>query len=304
MARSTSILDASPVNASAKIGRVDEGVDITQNTPFIAAASGVVSYIDRNFYRGTPSVYVTLDNPITVNGRTYTQMYYAETAALVKVGDRVTAGQTPVIGPGTSEIGFASGNLPAAHATYHEGAVTTAGKDFASVLANVLYRNPQDRTPDTKVTNVNVETGQTTVTKGPKTGGAVGELASWADFFARISDPSYILRGLQLVAGGVLVLVGIYLLAKQVGLAEKTPEPVKDVALTVTGVTAARESRAQSRAYSEGRTQGRRAGARREGRKAGQEEISSREPIATGVTPVYSTRATPRRNTQSDEVPF
>lgn len=249
MATSTSQLDASPIYPSARFGRVDEGVDYTQAQPFVAAASGFVSHIDWNFYRGTPSVYVTLDNPITINGHTYRQIYYAETSALVKVGQRVVAGQ-PVIGPGTAEIGFANNNLPAAHGTYVEGQKTAAGTDFAEALANVLYRNPPDQTPDTKVTSVNEQTGAQTTTAGPKTGGAVGGIASLADLLARISDPSYILRGLQIVAGAVLVLIGLYLLARQVGLAvsEQTPQPIRDAATTFTPTgravrAASRESR-------------------------------------------------------------
>ena len=39
-----------------------------------------------------------------------------------------------MIGPGSAELGFASGNLPAAHAVYHEGDATLAGHDFYTYL--------------------------------------------------------------------------------------------------------------------------------------------------------------------------
>lgn len=241
MARSTSQLDASPVTSAAKFGRVDQGIDITQRTPFLAAASGVVSYIDRNFWRGTPAVYITLDNPVTINGRTYTQLYYSETPALVNVGQRVRAGQ-PISAPGTAEIGFANNNLPAAHGHYVEGQKTVEGQDFASALANVLYRNPADITPDTSVTSTNLETGTSTTSTGPKTGGLVGGIANTVDFLNRITNGDYILRGLEIVAGAVMVLLGVYLLTRQIGLASPSVpaslaparEQAEDAAETVT----------------------------------------------------------------------
>jgi hypothetical protein len=109
--------------------RIDQGVDYVSSSPYQALASGTVVYIDPNFWQGTPAVYERLDSPITVNGRTYDEIFYAETAALVHVGQRLVPGQS-VIGPGAAEIGFAKGNLPAAHAVYHEGDQTTAGRDF------------------------------------------------------------------------------------------------------------------------------------------------------------------------------
>jgi transglycosylase-like protein with SLT domain len=111
--------------------RIDQGVDYVSSSPYQALAAGTVVYVDPNFWQGTPAVYVRLDSPITVNGHRYGEMYYAETPALVQVGQRVLPGQA-VIGPGAAEIGFAKGNLPAAHAVYHEGDQTTPGSDFYS----------------------------------------------------------------------------------------------------------------------------------------------------------------------------
>jgi hypothetical protein len=44
-------------------------------------------------------------------------------------------------------------------------------------------------------------------------------------FLGKITDPHNILRGLQVVAGAVLVLVGVVLLARQVALAADVPTP-------------------------------------------------------------------------------
>ena len=116
-----------------QFGRVDQGVDLTSSQPYAALAPGTVVYIDPNFWQGTPAVYEKLDTPIVVGGRSYDEIYYSETGALVHTGQRLVPGQ-PVIGPGSAEIGFGSGNLPAAHAIYHEGDDTLAGHDFYTYL--------------------------------------------------------------------------------------------------------------------------------------------------------------------------
>jgi hypothetical protein len=116
-------------SAGLQVGRIDQGVDYTSTSPYTALAAGTVVYIDPNFWQGTPAVYEKLDTPVTVDGRTYDEIYYSETPALVHTGQRLAPGQ-PVIGPGSAEIGFAQGNLPAAHAIYHEGDATQAGQDF------------------------------------------------------------------------------------------------------------------------------------------------------------------------------
>lgn len=56
--------------------------------------------------------------------------------------------------------------------------------------------------------------------------GAAGAVSSAADFLGRLTDPHYILRGLQIVAGGALVAGGVVLLARQVALAADLPDPV------------------------------------------------------------------------------
>ena len=128
-------VSAAPFAASTglQFGRVDQGVDVTSGNPYPAVAAGTVVYIDPNFWQGTPAVYEQLDTPIVVGGRSYDEVYYSETRALVHTGQRLVPGQ-PVIGPGSAEIGFASGNLPAAHAVYHEGDDTLAGHDFYTYL--------------------------------------------------------------------------------------------------------------------------------------------------------------------------
>lgn len=55
-----------------------------------------------------------------------------------------------------------------------------------------------------------------------------------AGFFGTITNPDNILRGLQIVAGGGLVAIGVVLLARQVALAADLPDPVK-LAAAATG---------------------------------------------------------------------
>lgn len=57
-------------------------------------------------------------------------------------------------------------------------------------------------------------------------GNATG-LTSLYDLLKKITDPAYILRGLEILGGGLLVLLGLYLLARQVGLGGfDVPDPL------------------------------------------------------------------------------
>lgn len=132
---------ASPINPAASFGRIDQGVDYSQTDPFRAIGSGTIYRIDPNFYKGTPAVYQRLDQPVRINGRTYSEVYYAETDALVTEHQRVVAGQ-PVIAAGSAEIGFANGGVPFAHSVYNEGDVTQAGQDFAALLELLAPTKP------------------------------------------------------------------------------------------------------------------------------------------------------------------
>lgn len=60
--------------------------------------------------------------------------------------------------------------------------------------------------------------------------GAVGAIESTGHFLGRLTDPSYILRGLQIVAGAGLAATGAVLLARQVALAADLPDPVNALA--------------------------------------------------------------------------
>lgn len=87
--------------------------------------------------------------------------------------------------------------------------------------------------------------GQTTLGQSP-IGQVVTVPLSIADFLGRLTNPAYIIRGLELVAGSVLVLLGLWLLVKQVGLAAgiDVPSPVEVASATIPGAPAQKAARA------------------------------------------------------------
>lgn len=57
----------------------------------------------------------------------------------------------------------------------------------------------------------------------------VAQAESVAGFIGKLTDPSYLLRGLQILAGAALVGGGVFLLARQVALAADVPDVTKAV---------------------------------------------------------------------------
>lgn len=145
----------SPVGKGASFERIDQGVDWSQAAPYVAVANGRVSAISRGWHGGTGiGVYITLDKPITVNGRTYSQVYYAELQPLVRVGQRVRAGQ-PVAAGGAGELGFASNNGPVAPLAGGLGAGTqesVAGHDFLDLAQGNAHVQIGVAAPDQQAT--------------------------------------------------------------------------------------------------------------------------------------------------------
>ena len=142
----------SPVTSNAAFARVDQGVDYYQRQPYLAVAPGRVYAVTGGFAGGTgKAVYYELDTPVTVNGRSYKQLYVAETTPLVKVGQRVKEG-TPLATGGSAELGFANGRTPAAPLVGGLGAGTQAtreGHDFLDFVTqpDIAARIHADRGP-------------------------------------------------------------------------------------------------------------------------------------------------------------
>jgi len=141
----------SPIGKNAKYARIDQGVDWSQSEPYKAVGSGTVVKISHGFVGMEPGddwgVYIVLDHPITVNGRTYGEVYYAETKPLVRVNQRVKAGQPVTVG-GAAEIGFARNGTPVSQPIGGIGSGTKpsqAGQDFYDFVthAHTVTNTPQ-----------------------------------------------------------------------------------------------------------------------------------------------------------------
>jgi len=105
------------------------------------------------------------------------------------------------------------------------------------------------------------------VTQSEGAAGAVGTAVTstvnaagaTASFLGKLTDPAYILRGLQIVAGGALVAIGAVLLARQVALAADLPGKAGDVVSTVAPVAGvAKKAAGTAAAQTPARRQGRR----------------------------------------------
>lgn len=113
-----------PVRSAAQVGRTDEGLDLVSSPggPVLAVASGTVrrpAMADPGGF-GYDYAIETLDAPVTVNGRTFREVYYGHTHATttghVSAGETVArtgGGGLPRGGngePGEVEIGFGNPN--------------------------------------------------------------------------------------------------------------------------------------------------------------------------------------------------
>ena len=95
---------------NSKFARVDQGVDYVSPGPVGAFGPGTIMSITKGMAGGTGDIIKErLDKPVTVNGRTYNQVYYSEESPLVRAGQRVGFGQ-PVMKGGGNELGFLNQN--------------------------------------------------------------------------------------------------------------------------------------------------------------------------------------------------
>lgn len=138
--------------------------------------------------------------------------------------------------------------------------------------------------------------------------GAVSAAGSVAGFLGKLTDPSYILRGLQILAGAGLVITGAGLLARQVALAADLPDPLLlagpagKAASAVAGAAAA-----QTPSRREGRRIEDAASSTRPARKGVARRTESVD-AATGMTRAQARSARAARRSSSsdpvDDIPF
>lgn len=122
-----------PWPADAPLGRVDAGVDYLRpyHGPIYAIADCVVTKIHEPgdpAWGGLGAIYMDLESPIAVHGRSYTKWYTAEHGHIedgIAVGCRVQAGrQIAFTKSGWQETGFLAGQDLNSHEP------TQAGRDF------------------------------------------------------------------------------------------------------------------------------------------------------------------------------
>lgn len=122
-----------------------------------------------------------------------------------------------------------SGN-PLSYTINNSGAVTGNLRTWGSVsFADALSKTSHTSgLPGVNVLGIQVG-GGTTVSQGGATvssGGPtaqVGPKVNWEDFLGKLSDPNTWIRIIEIAGGGLLVLLGLYLIAKDLGL--PTPSP-------------------------------------------------------------------------------
>jgi hypothetical protein len=123
-----------PWPADAPLGRTDAGVDYLKiyHGPIFAIADSTVTKIHQpdsdQAWGGLGAIYMDLDAPIAVNGRSYTRWYSAEHAQIasgIAVGTKVKAGQKIAFTKsGWQETGFLAGQ------DMNSKVPTQAGEDF------------------------------------------------------------------------------------------------------------------------------------------------------------------------------
>lgn len=129
--------------------------------------------------------------------------------------------------------------------------------------------------------------------------GAVSAAEGVASFLGKLTDPHYILRGLQVVAGAGLVVIGLTLLARQVALAADLPDPL----LLVTKGVAGKTGGGDAAAFAQGQQQV----ARSQARAAGRAQAQRSTAVVTGSETRESQRAGEIRrqaNAIDGDIPF
>lgn len=127
---------------------------------------------------------------------------------------------------------------PANPQAEYNAAVATYRKYGAVVDA---YVSPDVTTPGVTQTVTDAQGNVVSVKSGPDVPGQgiFDAFGAIADFFRAITDPDNLIRAGQLVAGAVLILLGIYLLARQVGLPSPAGAVVKSAGGPVAKAAAA-----------------------------------------------------------------
>lgn len=218
----------------------EHGSDTTlyANNPFFTTAggSGTVGDIKAGSYplipdsafgpgrtntAGVPA-YPNLATGVWITAYHLASEYPAIVAALRTGNPASAANSTAFTGElkawsGSSYTGFAGISAPAGPVGPPIGTSLEVGKIPSSVGQSILAHG--------------TSTASSLLNHVP----GVSQAEAVGSFLGKLTDPSYLLRGLQIVAGAGMVAIGVTLLARQVALAADVPSPVK----AVPGVAAA-----------------------------------------------------------------
>lgn len=241
------------IQGPAAFAGVDQGIDFTGKGTVLALGTAQVTRVQRSGSgwpgEGAVLVYRLLDGP--ARGQfVYVSEDFAPAAGLKPgsiVGKGKPLGQATGSGkaPGI-EVGWAGATgLPLAPRPAPRPAdqQTPQGHSFDNFVQALGGTGGSD-TGGSGVLPVSIPAagkaaGNTINAVVAAPGQVVGAATSVGDFVGRITDPSYLLRGLQIVAGGTLLLAGLFLLARQVALAADLPDPIKVVGAAVAPEAAA-----------------------------------------------------------------
>ena len=231
------------VSPSLAYAGVDQGIDFTGAGDIYALADGIVTRVMHSG-SGWPGQGAVVNYQLTSGPAKGQYVYVAEDfAPAVKVGQRVKAGD--VIGHATGsgqapgiEIGWAQpSGIPLAPrpAPRPASQYTPQGESFLNFVRSGATGSPNPSGgSDISLGGIahGVNSGLRHIPGVAQVEGVASGVSSVADFLGKLTDPHYILRGLQIVAGAVLVLAGIVLLTRQVALAADLPDPVGLAAAT------------------------------------------------------------------------
>jgi hypothetical protein len=211
------------------------------NNPFFttAGAGGTVGPVKAGTYPRVPAsvspganragvaMYPSLDIGVLLNAFHIGTEYPAITAAL-KSGNPGSFANNPTFEhelsawSGGGYSGFQSIAAPSGPVgqTVDSGTVSTY---LQQVLHGQLKTPTFTPAPGSTGAGVAGAIGSTGAGVAGAIGGAVSSAEAVAKFLGELSSTSFLLRAGQVLAGGVLVFAGLFLLAKQVGLADNVP---------------------------------------------------------------------------------
>lgn len=225
---------------------VDQGIDFTGAGDVYVPFGAVVTRVQPSG-SGWPGQGAVINVKLLEGPAAGHYLYYSEDLVPVnglRVGSRVPAGTKIAYATGSGlapgiEVGWAQPSgiplaprPPARPADQH----TPQGASFDSFISAVssFKHEPGIGSVASNIGQgiIDAGTGNPIGAAGDVLGGAashipgVSQLESVGGFLGKLTDPHYILRGLQIVAGAGLATLGAVLLVRQVALAQNLPDPL------------------------------------------------------------------------------